>query len=160
VVVFRYRFSNGWFRTYTTQTTAGCTSRHQVLLLMHNPLHQQLQQQDSYAANMCNCNRQFQITGYSIIHTYTFTPSSKAWCRISNRQFRYLYLHKLMQQDVHRQYHQVLLLMHNPLHQQLNSRYGNTQPTCSTATGGFQITGYTHPIPILYSSVVSILVQV
>jgi hypothetical protein len=30
---------------------------HQILLLMHNPLHQQLQQQEQLRTNMCNSNR-------------------------------------------------------------------------------------------------------
>jgi hypothetical protein len=38
-------------------------------LLQHNPLHQQFQQQNSYAANMCNRNRQFQITGQASTYT-------------------------------------------------------------------------------------------
>jgi uncharacterized lipoprotein YajG len=68
VVSISVRFSNGYSGTYTfTQTNAAVVlrQRHQVLLLMHNPLHQQLNSRNSYAANMC-CNGQFQITGYSI----------------------------------------------------------------------------------------------
>jgi hypothetical protein len=51
--------------------------RHQTLLLMHNPLHQQLQQQEQLRSQQCNSNRCFQITGYSASNNYAFTPSGK-----------------------------------------------------------------------------------
>jgi hypothetical protein len=49
--------------------------RHQVLLLMHNPLHQQLQQQEQLRSQHVHSNRQFPITGYTASNNYTFTPS-------------------------------------------------------------------------------------
>jgi hypothetical protein len=68
-------------------------------------------------ANMCNSNRQFQITGYSASNNLYFTPSvvSISGTGLVTAQVR-IPLHKRMQQDVLRQRHrQVLLLMHNPL---------------------------------------------
>jgi hypothetical protein len=130
--------------------------RHQVLLLMHNPLHQQLQQQGGCAANMCNSNRQFQITGYTV-QLYFHTNCSISGTGLVTASSG-TYTCKLMQQVV-RQRHQVLLLMHNPLHQQLNSR-NSTQPTCAAATGSFQITGYSASNAYTFTpGVVAYLVQ-
>jgi hypothetical protein len=42
---------------------------------------------------------------------------------------------------MHRQHHQVLLLMHNPLHQQLQQQQEQLRSQHVPATGSFQITG-------------------
>jgi hypothetical protein len=43
-----------------------------------------------------------------------------------------------------------LLLMHNPLHQQLQQQE-QLQPTCATATGSFKLQAIVHPITILHT---------
>jgi hypothetical protein len=81
----------------------------------------------------------------AILHlTYTFTPecSKHIWYRISNRSSG-----TISQTNAagHRQYHQVLLLMHN-LHQQLNSGYGNTTNVFDSVVSDYRLL---HPIRIL-----------
>jgi hypothetical protein len=66
--------ANSGTYTFTQTNAAGCTSAvsSSIVLLMHNP-HTSSSNRNSYAANMCNSNRQFPDHRLQCIHTYTFT---------------------------------------------------------------------------------------
>jgi hypothetical protein len=90
----------------------------------------------------------FQITGYTASNTYTFTSV------VSISGTGLVTANAELQRDVHRQYHQILLLMHNPLHQHQQQEQLHNQHVPQQQV--VQITGYSASIPIHFTpSVVS-----
>jgi hypothetical protein len=100
--------------TYTLQTNAaGCTSAVSSNIVVNaQPATPSAPTAGTVTQPTCaTATGSFQITGYSA-SILPFTPSGGSAERFGNWNDT---LHKLMQQVVLRQRHQVLLLMHNPL---------------------------------------------
>jgi hypothetical protein len=120
--------------------------RHQVLLLMHNPLHQQLQQQEQQpTCATATVSKSQAIPSNNCTFTMWWYFGTGLITLVQER----IPLHKPMQQVVLRQRHQVLLLMHNPLHQQLQQQEQLRSQHVQLQQAVSRLQVIAHPMPIL-----------